>query len=287
MKITWDEPEARTVEGGVDHGVLYPRDAYGEYPKGVPWNGLTAVTDSPEGAEPNIQYADNIPYITLMSAETCKGSIEALTYPNEWMSCDGSAEPAEGLYIGQQTRQGFGLCYRTKIGNAISGMDLGYKLHLIYNGLASPSERANATVNDSPEALAFSWNFSTTPVPVTGHKDSATVTLDSTKIDPTKMAAIELILFGAPGVDPRLPMPDELIALIGSAIVVTPGVPTYNAATHTITIPTTVGVNYRVDGETVTGSVVLTAGEQVIVSAVPQNGYYFPANTDNDWQFNY
>lgn len=286
-KITWDDTATRRYEAGVDHGVLYPRDNVGAYPLGVAWNGLTKVTESPDGAEPQIQYADNIQYIRIMSTENFKGTIEALTYPKAWESCDGSATVATGVKIGQQSRQVFGLVYRTKIGDDVQGLDKGYKLNLIWGGLAAPSSRDHETINDSPAAMAFSWEISTTPVSVTGYKDTATMVLDSTEIPSASMTAIETILFGSEGVDPRLPMPDEIIALITAPTSVIPTEPTYTPATHTIAIPTVAGVTYKIGGVAKTGNVVLTAGQKVVVVATPNQGYYIPDGNDDDWAFEY
>ena len=224
-KLVWDKTGERTYETGVNHGVLYPQAEGGTYPKGVAWNGLTTVTESPSGAEANPQYADNIKYLNLISAEEFGATIEAFTYPDEWTSCDGSAEPTKGLTLGQQTRKAFGLSYRTVMGNDTEGSDFGYKLHLIYNALAAPSEKAYASINDSPEAISFSWEVTTTPVDVAGYKPTASITIDSTKVDATKLAALEAILYGkdattepaAEAVDPRLPLPDEIISLLKTA----------------------------------------------------------------------
>ena len=221
-KITWDKTGERLYETGVDHGVLYLLQNNGTYDKGVAWNGLTAVTESPSGAEPNPLYADNIKYLNLLSTEEFGATIEAYTYPDEFAECDGSASLADGVMAGQQKRKTFGLCYRTVIGNDIDGNDHGYKLHFIYGALAAPSEKAYNTINDSPEAITFSWEISTTPVEVAGFKPMASVTIDSTKADPEKLTALELILYGkdptAPdgqdGVDPRMPLPGELITLM-------------------------------------------------------------------------
>lgn len=221
-KLVWDKTGERTYETGVNHGVLYPQAEGGTYPKGVAWNGLTTVTESPSGAEANPQYADNIKYLNLISAEEFGATIEAFTYPDEWTACDGSAEPTKGLTLGQQTRKAFGLSYRTVMGNDTEGSDFGYKLHLIYNALAAPSEKAYASINDSPEAISFSWEVTTTPVEVAGYKPTASITIDSTKVDATKLAALEAILYGkdattepaAEAVDPRLPLPDEIISLL-------------------------------------------------------------------------
>lgn len=195
-KIVWDQTGERLYETGVDHGVLYPIQTGGLYNKGVAWNGLTAVTESPSGAESTAIYADNIKYLNLMSAEEFGATIEAYTYPDEFAECDGSASLAEGVIIGQQNRKLFGLCYRTLVGNDVDSNDYGYKLHLIYGCQASPSEKGYQTVNDSPEAITFSWEVSTTPVNVAGFKPTACVTIDSTKSDPTCLKALEDILYG-------------------------------------------------------------------------------------------
>ena len=224
-KITWDETGKRFYETGVDRGVLYPIQTGGLFNKGVAWNGLTAVSESPSGAEPTAIWADNIKYLNLMSAEEFAATIEAYTYPDEFGECDGSATIAEGVYAGQQSRKLFCFCYRSRLGNDTDGSDHGYKLHLIYNCLASPSEKAYATINDSPEAITFSWEVSTTPVNVTNNKPTACITIDSTKADPTCLAALEEILYGkdagAEGtpaaVDPRMPMPDEVITVMTPA----------------------------------------------------------------------
>ena len=215
-KLTWDGTGERKFETGVDHAVLYVRDNTGAYPTGVPWNGLVSVTDSPEGAESNPQYADNMKYLNLVSAEEAKGTIEAFTYPDEFLACDGTAEPAEGLSIGQQGRKTFGMVYRTKIGNDVEGQNAGHKLHLVYGALAAPSEKAYSTINDSPEAMTFSWEYSTTPVAVEGFEPSSTLTIDSTKLDPDKLEALEVLLFGgtAVGETARLPLPDAIIQLV-------------------------------------------------------------------------
>lgn len=215
-KIIWDKAGEHYYETGVDHGVLYPTKN-GVYQSGVAWNGLTQVSESPSGAESTAQYADNIKYLNLISAEEFGATIEAFTYPDEFAVCDGSAEPVKGVMIGQQVRRPFGLCYRTLIGNDLAGTDYGYKLHLIYGATASPSERAYATVNDSPEAITFSWEVATTPVEVPGYKPTASLTIDSTKVSPVNMAKLEDILYGTAEVEPRLPMPQEVIDLIGSS----------------------------------------------------------------------
>jgi hypothetical protein len=212
-KLKWDQAGERFYETGVKMGVLYPQEA-GAYPKGVAWNGLTAVTESPSGAEASPLYADDIKYLNLMSTEEFGATIEAYTYPEEFAACDGSASIAAGVYIGQQKRNTFGLCYRTVLGNDQESNDYGYKLHIIYGCLAAPSEKAYATVNDSPEAITFSWEVSTTPVAVTGAKPTASVTIDSTKVAAEKLAALELILYGSESEEARLPLPDEIAELM-------------------------------------------------------------------------
>ena len=214
-KLVWDQTGERLYETGVKMGVLYVQEA-GEYPKGVAWNGLTAVTESPSGAEATPLYADDIKYLNLMSNEEFGATIEAYTYPDEFMVCDGSAALAEGVYIGQQARKTFGLCYRTVVGNDVANNDYGYKIHLIYGAKAAPSEKAYATINDSPEAITFSWEVTTTPVAVKGHKPTANLTIDSTKVDKTKLEALEAILYGSDSEEPRLPLPDEIITLVAA-----------------------------------------------------------------------
>lgn len=219
-RLVWDKTGERLYETGVSQGVLYPQSS-GTYPKGVAWNGLTTVTESPSGAEATALYADNVKYLNLFSAEEFGATIEAYTYPDEFMECDGSAQYAKGAYIGQQNRKSFGLCYKTLLGNDTDGQDHGYKLHIIYGAMASPSEKAYATVNDSPEAITFSWEVTTTPVNVTGFEPTATIVIDSTKCDATKLKELEDILYGSDtggsgsGTEPRLPLPDEIATTLG------------------------------------------------------------------------
>lgn len=215
-KIEWDKTGERLYETGVKNGVLYVQEG-GTYPKGVAWNGLTAVTESPSGAEATPLYADDIKYLNLLSTEEFGATIEAYTYPDEFAECDGSASLATGVMIGQQPRKAFGLCYRTTIGNDTEGNDHGYKLHIIYGALAAPSEKAYATINDSPEAITFSWEVTTTPVNVTGAKPTASITIDSTKATPEKLTALEKILYGDAEVEARLPLPDEIKTLMTAA----------------------------------------------------------------------
>ena len=217
-KLVWDKSGERLYETGVKQGVLYVQDTAGTYPEGVAWNGLTAVTESPSGAEATALYADDIKYVNLVSAEELGGTIEAYMYPDEFAECDGSVALTPGMYIGQQDRKTFGLCYRTTLGNDTDSNNHGYKLHLIYGALAAPSEKAYATINDSPEAITFSWEFKTTPVNVTGHKPTASITIDSTKVDAEKLAALEKILYGDDtGDGPRLPLPDEVLSTLKTA----------------------------------------------------------------------
>lgn len=227
MKLVWDKTGEHFYETGVKNGVLYPMSESGTYPKGVAWNGLTAITESPSGAEATALYADDIKYLNLMSNEEFGATVEAYTYPDEFAECDGSASLTEGVYIGQQARKTFGLCYRTTLGNDSKGNDYGYKLHIIYGAMASPSEKAYSTINDSPDAITFSWELSTTPVAVANFKPTASLTIDSTKVDPQKLAALEEILYGKDGtgedhstgaVDPRLPLPDEIATLMKGSI---------------------------------------------------------------------
>lgn len=223
-RIIWDQTGERIYETGVRNGVLYPQSSDGTYPKGVAWNGLTAVTESPSGSEPTALYADDIKYINLYSAEEFAATVEAYTYPKEFEVCDGSASLAEGVMIGQQPRKAFGLSYRTVIGNDVLGDGYGYKLHLIYGAMASPSEKAFNSINDSPEAITFSWEINTTPVPVDGFKPTASLTIDSTKVDASALASLEEILYGknptteggTDGTEPRLPLPNEIAEILNA-----------------------------------------------------------------------
>lgn len=213
-KLVWNEAGKRLYETGIDKGVLYVSDGRGGYQKGVVWNGLVSVNESPSGAEATPLYAGNIKYVELMSNEEFGASIEAYTYPEEFEQCDGSAELADGVTIGQQPRKSFGLCYRTKIGNDTAGDDHGYKIHLIYGAKAAPTEKSYTTINDSPEAITFSWEVTTTPIEVEGHKPTATLTIDSTKVDPEKLEDIEKKLYGDTVGEATLPTPAEILELI-------------------------------------------------------------------------
>lgn len=216
--LQWDATGSRFYETGVSNGVLYVASDSGTYPKGVVWNGLTAVNQSPEGAESNPQYADNIKYLNLVSAEDFKASIEAFTYPEEFEECDGTKTAVAGVLISQQTRKSFGLSYQTRIGNDVAGTDLGYKIHLVYGCLAAPSEKSYSTINDSPEAITFSWDITTTAVPVgEGFKPTAHITIDSTKVPAEKLRALEAVLYGDATKTASLPMPAEVIRIVGGA----------------------------------------------------------------------
>lgn len=215
-KIEWDKDGERIYETGVSKGVLYVKDG-ATYGAGVPWNGLTAVTESPSGAESTPLYADNIKYLNLISNEEFGATIEAYTYPDEFGACDGSAELSAGVSIGQQGRKAFGLSYQTVIGNDTNGQSHGYKIHIIYGAQAAPSEKAYATINDSPEAITFSWEITTTPVNVEGHKPTACITIDSTKVDAGKLTALEAKLYGSEEESASLPTPDEIATIFAGA----------------------------------------------------------------------
>ena len=215
-RLTWDNTGERLFETGVKNGVLYPIQTDGKYTKGVAWNGLISVTESPSGAEATALYADDIKYVNLLSNEEFGATIEAYTYPDEFAECDGSGTLAEGVLLGQQKRKVFGLCYRTTIGNDVDGNDHGYKLHLVYGCLAAPSEKAYSTINDNPDAITFSWEVTTTPVNVTGFKPTSQITIDSTKVAKEKLTAIEALLYGSEEKEPSLPLPDELAAVLST-----------------------------------------------------------------------
>lgn len=288
VKLLWDQVGERTYETGADHGVLYLRNN-GIYDEGYAWNGLVTVTESPSGAESNKQYADNIVYLNLMSLEQFGATIEAFTYPDEFAACDGTAEPTLGVLVGQQNRRVFGLCYRTLIGDDESGTDRGYKLHLVYGAQAAPSEKAYGTVNESPEALTFSWEISTTPVEVgAGLKPTATLVIDSTKVTAANLQALEDILYGTAGSDPRLPLPAEVLGIFGGELItVETAAPTYDPATDIVTIPNVAGVQYQVAGEDVAPGPFGPITEDTVVTAVPEAGYRFDETSDNDWTINF
>jgi hypothetical protein len=290
-QLTWDSVGERRYETGVDRGVLYLPDNTGDYTEGHAWNGLTTVTESPSGAESNPQYADNVKYLNLVSAEEFGATIEAFTYPDEFGQCDGTAEPSPGIYLGQQGRRSFGLAYRTRIGNDLDGTDHGYRLHLVYGALAAPSEKAYATINDSPEAITFSWDVTTTPVSVDGFKPTALITIDSTKVDAGDLTALEDILYGTDVDDPRLPLPDEVLALIGGAgdvnvdLTVAANQPTFNSATGVTTLPAVTGVQWKVNGvnRAAGAAPAVPAGAEAVVTANALAGYNLQG--DDDWTF--
>lgn len=290
-KLMWDNTGERTYETGVDHGVLYEIDVAGEYSTGVAWNGLTTVTESPSGAEANPQYADNIKYLNLVSAELFGATIEAFTYPDEFGQCDGTAEPQAGVKVGQQSRKLFGLVYRTTLGNDVDGNDYGYKLHLVYGATAAPSEKAYATINDSPEAIAFSWELSTTPVAVTGLKPTSLIVIDSSVVDSAKLATLEAALFGSEGGDAHLPLPDAVIAMFAGETtevrLTGANAPSYVSGTHIMTLPTVTGVTWYVNGvETDPGAQpALTSGQTANVEGRPNAGYEIA--TDREFTFDY
>lgn len=213
-KLVWDQAGQKLFETGVDHGVLFVSDRQGGYQPGVVWNGLTSVAENPSGAESNPIYADNIKYLNIVSAEEFGATIEAYTYPDEFMECDGSAEVVSGVNIGQQARKTFALCYRTRIGNDVAGDNLGYKIHIIYNCQAAPSGKTYSTVNESPEAITFSWELSTTPVPVEGFRPTATVVIDSTKVSANALERVEAVLYGSEDEDATLPSIENLLAML-------------------------------------------------------------------------
>ncbi len=289
-RLAWDEVGTRKFETGVDHGVLYLPDAGGAYTDGVPWNGLVTVTESPAGAEPNPQYADNIKYLNLISAEDFAATLEAFTYPDEFLQFDGISVPVPGVTIGQQRRKSFGLSYRSRIGDDLLGDSAGYKLHLVYGCTAKPSEKAYASVNDSPEAITFSYEIATTPVALADPdlRPTSLITIDSTKVDATALTALEDLLYGTVGADPSLPTPDEVLALFGGTITeVETQAPTYDAGTDIITIPTVAGVEYLVDGVVVPAGAYGPITEDTVVTARAAAGYSLTETSDNDWTINY
>ena len=262
-KLIWDEDEKRTYETGVSKGVLYPVQDDGKYSLGVAWNGLTAVTESPSGAEATPMYADNIKYLNLISAEEFGATVEAYTYPQEFEACDGSAEIQPGVCIGQQDRKKFGMAYRTVLGNNEKGNSYGYKVHLIYGATAAPSEKAYNTINDSPEAITFSWELSTTPVSVENMKPTASVTIDSTKVPKEKLEILEAILYGSESENPRLPLPDEIAEIFKEEIRTLEATPSVinGASDVSITDPITITFNNAINKESV--FMIDSNGEQI------------------------
>jgi hypothetical protein len=297
--LTWDQINTRFYETGVDRGVLYIPDATtGIYTNGYAWNGLTAVTETPTGAEPTPMYADNIKYLNLLSVEELEGTIEAMTYPDQFGQCDGTAYLTSGastIAIGQQQRKTFGLCYRTRIGNDSVGDSFAYKLHLVYGCLASPSERAYSSVNDSPEAITFSWSFTTTPVTVTGYKNTAIVTVASNDLPSAKLTLLENALYGTVGTNPTLPLPDAVLSLIsGTQTTVTATIPTMNTTAWTVGGLGTLGVVYKLastgavlsSNSTATWSTPISAGTSVRILIQPlDSSYVLSPATDDDLVF--
>lgn len=275
MRLQWDQTGEKLYETGVERGVVFPYNkSINDYGKGVAWNGLTKVTESPEGAEATDLYADNIKYVTLRSAEKFKATVEAYMYPDEVADLDGTAEVAPGVRIGQQSRGMFGMSYKTLIGNDTEGTDHGYRLHLVYGCTIAPSSKDRSTVNDSPEAVTFSWEMDTTPVNVTGFKPTAHLEIDSTKVtDPNALAALEDIIYGDASNDARLPLPDEVAELMGG-----------EAVTYTVTFDT--------DGGSSVADQVVNAGAKVVKPADPTKtdntfaGWYSNAAKTKTWNFN-
>lgn len=286
--VVWDDTGNRLFESGIDHCVLYPLNPdTALYDTGVAWNGITAVNEKPAGAGANPQYADNIKYLNLLSAETFGGTIEAFTYPDAFGACDGTSSPYSGVAIGQQPRQTFGLCYRSGIGNDVTS-DAGSKLHLVYGALASPSEKDYTTINDSPAAVAFSWDFDCTPVNVTDLQPTCLIVIDTSKVDSDALTSLTNYLYGTSGTEPSLPFPDDVIALFsGSVTAVTLDVPTISA--DVITIPTQTGVTYYVDGVEHAGGTLaaMTSGQSHVISATANAGYIFNLPVVTEWLFKY
>lgn len=286
--LVFDDTGNKRFETGVEKGVLYPLNtSNGLYDTGFAWNGLTEVKEKPAGAGSNKQYADNLAYLNLLSAETFGGEISAFTYPDQFGLCDGTAAPASGVSVGQQSRATFGLSYKTRVGNDVSS-SLGYKVHLVYGALASPSEKDFATINDSPNAVTFTWAFDCTGASTTSYGTSSLLTIDSTKVDSAALASLEQFLYGTSGTAPSLPPPDSVVALFtGSITAITLTAPTFDGA-HTITIPSQTGVVYRVDGVVhAAGSQLLTTGQKKIVTATANAGYVFNTPVVTSWMFTF
>lgn len=292
-RLTWDNTGERLYETGVDHGVLYIPDGNGDYTDGVAWNGLTTVTESPSGAEATALYADNIKYLDLRSAEEFGATIEAFTFPDEFLQFDGVATPQVGVSVGQQSRSTFGFSYRTNVGNDVDGSDYGYKLHLIYGATAAPSEKAYATINDSPEAITFSWEVATTPISAGGAlKPTSQLVIDSTKVDAGDLTTLEDLLYGESG-NPQMPSPASVIAIFGAGVTTvamgTPAnQPTYVSGTHVVTLPVVTGVAWKINGvDASTGAQpALTVGQTAEVTAHATTTAYVLTG-DTDWTFNY
>ena len=287
--LQWDLVGEHLYETGVDRGVLYVPNGAGVYTTGYAWNGLTSVSESPSGGEATPMYADNIKYLNIYSVEEFAATIEAYTYPVQFELFDGIITPQAGVSIGQQPRKPFGLSYRTKVGNDLLGDEFGFKLHLIYGVTASPSEKSYSTINDSPEGVTFSWELMSVPTPVTGGKPTSIITVDSTKVLPARMTQLTDALWGTGGTDPRLPTPDEVVAMFaGSLTSATATAPTFVAGTGVITIPTITGIQYRRGdtGVVVTGTVTIgTPGASLGITAQAIAGYQLSPSSDDDWVF--
>ena len=285
-KLEWDKVGERKYETGVSKGVLYIPNNQGLYTNGVPWNGLVSVTDTPSGAESNKQYADNIVYANIKSAEEVGGTIEAFTAPDEFGQCDGTREIVPGILIGQQNRKSFGFSWQSLLGNDLEGTDYGYKIHLVYGADANPSEKQYQTVNDSPEPATLSWEYTTTPVAVPGFKPAAKLTIISTDLSADQLQQLEDVLYGTAGSDPRLPLPAEIISMMsGTVTEITPAEPTQVG--NVITIPAVTGAIYSINGTDVTAGEQDPITEDVIVSVRPAAGYKFPSAYDTDWGFDH
>lgn len=288
-RLIWDKTGQRRFETGVNKAVLYIPDSSGVYNTGVAWNGLTAITESPSGAEATPLYADNIKYLNLISAEEFGATLEAYMCPDEFYQFDGIASPSKGVYVGQQSRRAFALSYQTRVGNDVEGSDLGYKIHFIYSAQAAPSEKNYSTINDTPEAMTLSWELTTSAVEVgVGFKPSAHLVIDSTQVDPDALTTLEAIIYGSPGTEPRLPFPAEILDIFSEeSVEVSTSAPTYDPATDMITIPAVTGVVYMIDGEEVAAGTVGPISETTVVQARPAAGYRFTRTSDNDWTITY
>jgi len=282
--LTWDASDKRRYETGVDRGVLYiPTN--GVYDQAFAWNGLTTVTESPSGADLTSLYADNIKYLQLQAYEEFGGTVEAYTYPDEFAEMDGTVAVSDGVYVGQQPRKPFGFSYRTLVGNA-DNPSLGYKVHMVWGALATPSEKAYSSINDSPDAITFSWDFSTVPVAVTGLKPTSYICIDSTKVDSAALATLEGMLYGTGEDDPALPTPDAVLAIFTGSITTTalPTAPTYDSGTDVVTIPTITGViYYRTGHGDFAGGDTEVIAANTVYRARPATGYKFPATSVREW----
>lgn len=294
-KLTWDETGERTYETGVDHGVLYIPNSSGVLDDGVAWNGLVTVTETPSGAEANAQYADNVKYLNLYSAEDFTATIEAFTYPDEFAQFDGLGEPTDGVVFGQQSRRPFGLSYRTRLGNDLQGDAYGHKLHLLYGATASPSEKAYSTVNDSPEAITFSWELSTVAVPVDDiagkeYRPTSLVVIDSTKVaNSANLETLETILYGTTGINPRLPLPNEVYTILNAGVTNITSITIPTKSGNNITITEGTGIIWKANDVVIPldedGTTIYAITADTIISAHPAPGYNFSGVFDTDWFF--